>query len=81
MERTNGPTLQVTYTCGCGFKCDRQSLAVPHSKEFGHTLTVNGVIRSEVQHRQQNRSTQIEKDTNKDGIQEISRRPRSRYEY
>jgi hypothetical protein len=42
-------TVEVTYTCGCGYSTTQVEAATNHSDKHQHTLTVLGVIKKAAQ--------------------------------
>ncbi len=40
--------VKIRFNCGCGFKTERIEEAIRHSKEQGHTLSVQGEIKKEL---------------------------------
>jgi len=41
------PEVEVTYSCGCGYKTSSLEAALKHSREKLHCMTVFGEIRIE----------------------------------
>lgn len=44
MEQKSLLTMQVKYTCGCGFHSTKEDAAIHHATQRAHTLTIHGVV-------------------------------------